>query len=128
MQHCDFAGNLAPSTPSYPEGYPCVFHTVEADNFTRTFEYTLDYYEYGDCESMYVVPAWYRYENDKDIPTQPATPGQCGSWNPIWLNGKSISSSISQIRKFVSNFFNFKMNYQIRQNYYKCDICFTLLG
>ena len=68
---------------------PCTYHTIGEENYTRTFEYTLESYQNDDkCETMTLTPGWYRYSNYRNIPTEPAKPGQCGSWNPIWLKGQ----------------------------------------
>jgi hypothetical protein len=37
-----------------------------------------------------ITPGWYRYNNSLNIPTIPPQRGQCGSWNPIWLNGNVL--------------------------------------
>ena len=62
-------------------------HTVWEANFTRTVGFNSPWLINDDCESMRVTAGWYRYSNSLNIPTVPPEYGQCGSWNPIWLDG-----------------------------------------
>jgi hypothetical protein len=60
------------------------------DHPAKTVDYALNWWESGECETRNITPGWYRYNNSLNIPTIPPRRGQCGSWNPIWLNGNVL--------------------------------------
>jgi hypothetical protein len=39
---------------------PCSDHFVRESNYTRTVDYTLNWWEYEECETRNITPGWYR--------------------------------------------------------------------
>ncbi|CAC5380865.1 unnamed protein product [Mytilus coruscus] len=76
---------------------PCSnFSTIRYDSTRHQ-----DYYEYmSNCDSFY-SNGWYYFEGGYNLSTTPAYPGQCGSYNPIWINESQNTSDISTTSSYV---------------------------
>ncbi|VDI75282.1 Hypothetical predicted protein [Mytilus galloprovincialis] len=95
VMHCDSYNVAYLKPPPYDVNYGCGRYCMESNtdpcsNFTTIqYDYTRhqDYYDYmSNCDSFY-SNGWYHFEGGYNLSTTPAYPGQCGSYNPIWING-----------------------------------------
>ncbi|VDI28389.1 Hypothetical predicted protein, partial [Mytilus galloprovincialis] len=63
---------------------PCSNYSVIDYDFTRHQDYYDDTYMHN-CDYQW-PKGWYYFEGGFNLSTTPAKSGQCGSYNPIWIN------------------------------------------
>ncbi|XP_076079286.1 uncharacterized protein LOC143049568 [Mytilus galloprovincialis] len=94
VMHCD-EYNVAYLKPSYYmtncgkycmeyTNDPCSNYSVIDYDFTRHQDY-YDYSYMSECDNFW-SGGWYYFEGGYNLSTSPASSGQCGSYNPIWIN------------------------------------------
>ncbi|VDI28062.1 Hypothetical predicted protein [Mytilus galloprovincialis] len=97
VMHCD-GYNVARLKPEYNMtncGRYCTDSTVDpCSNYTsikydptRHANYNGSMHISNECESSSLYRGWYRFDGNYSLATSPVLAGQCGTYNPIWING-----------------------------------------
>lgn len=69
---------------------PCSNYSLILYDPTRHADYYNDSISNEfECESPVWNNGWYRFDGSYTFATSPVFAGQCGSYNPIWINGKN---------------------------------------
>ncbi|XP_063404512.1 uncharacterized protein LOC134687976 [Mytilus trossulus] len=94
VMHCD-GYNVAHLKPTYfmtscsrycieYTNDPCSNYSIIDYDFTRHQDY-YDYLYNHNCDYLW-SDGWFYFEGGYNLSTTPAMSGQCGSYNPIWIN------------------------------------------
>ncbi|CAG2191817.1 unnamed protein product [Mytilus edulis] len=94
VMHCD-GYNVAHLKPEYYMtgcGRYCMEYTTDPCSNYSIIDYDFtrhdDYYDYSylhNCDSQ-LSEGWFYFEGGYNLSTTPAKSGQCGIYNPIWIN------------------------------------------